>query len=150
MHNDDPGTQVDIPLKPINFERNWQKWSNSFEKSVKHWSKSYLNICQRKRGEQGNLCIKIKKKSWKIDYYFSYAFYLMISTKFGKMPAFKKLFMLQKNRKNCKESKENKKVQRRSQVNTLTIASSMLRSHLIPYFFCQNSIKWYFKYDMSS
>ena len=45
----------------------------------------------------------------------------MISTKIGKKPAFQKLYMLQKNGKNCIENKRDNQGQTRSQVNTLTI-----------------------------
>ena len=49
-----------------------------------------LNIGQSEKGEQGNLCIKIKKKILKNHfYYFSDPMKnLMISTKISKKPAF--------------------------------------------------------------
>ena len=65
MHNDDPGTQVDISLKPINFERTRQKWSNFFGKSVKHWSKNQTYV-KEKREDRVIYAQKSRKNPEKI------------------------------------------------------------------------------------
>ena len=66
MHNDDPGTLVDTPLKPINFEKKTDRNSQNLSGKVANIGPKTLHMSMEKRENRVIYASKSRKKILKI------------------------------------------------------------------------------------